>query len=792
MTILLHFCLAAAFWFGLQDLPADNFFRPFPIAIRDEDHTLMSRSLTNLIRKEEVFSEVRVLTAGETDEEALDDGAAAVVTIPKDFFYKMYVDESCPAVVTLNGDRPLDAAVFRSILTSVMDIITSGHAAERGVYRFVYGDIPDDRLRAMYDEAELHLFGDALGRQNVFDTASEAVDLLGTLRRHIAAAVLGMLAILGAASAVRTLPDELRSGVLPRFRCQGGSTFSFILSKYLVLLLYMAPVTALMTVLLHYEIFSDGPGGLARGSGSEMAAALAGTLLLTLFETTVSFFVLLAAAVWLRNSPAVQRFANLWLLLSLCLGGILRAQASLPRPLAILGTSTVPSGFLSGFEALSHEAGLSELAACLAPNLLLLAAALLLFFPRLSYALHHPDGTAAQGSKFRKRKESKYSRHGVFCRIATLTPFKCRLMTGAAGSLLALLLVSAFCGAVSASMPTDTAAGIRIVIVDFDKTADSRELCDRLIKMNGLRAEPAQSPSGAQILLDRQMIEGVLSIGEGYGDTLGAGDPLPLHYEAASSSSAGIGVREIIAGAVQRQNAMHRAIPDAEGKLGRALTAEEQETLFDLIRDAEKELPPLYTVRTAGGMRADDLFTPQPAHFAVLVLLLTLLMLSTFTGTKEARLVNERLHSMPHGILLSLGSDLFAELIIGIGLLFAFLAGFRSMAAFIGAPLFFPAMLAFLVFAACLSLVVSFGTEQEGRVDGLAPFLAMILCLLGGCFSDLSAASGIFRILSYLSPAGLAVHGAGGKPHCILLLLAEAAVFLLIALLQRGKHDNNG
>lgn len=54
---------------------------PFPIAVRDLDGTIMSRSLVSQVRQVELFSQVLSLDAGTADGEALADGCAAVITL---------------------------------------------------------------------------------------------------------------------------------------------------------------------------------------------------------------------------------------------------------------------------------------------------------------------------------------------------------------------------------------------------------------------------------------------------------------------------------------------------------------------------------------------------------------------------------------------------------------------------------------------------------------------------------------------------------------------------------------
>ena len=95
---------------------------------------------------------------------------------------------------------------------------------------------------------------------------------------------------------------------------------------------------------------------------------------------------------------------------------------------------------------------------------------------------------------------------------------------------------------------------------------------------------------------------------------------------------------------------------------------------------------------------------------------------------------------------------------------------------------------AYALCAAALALALARASAMAGRVDALAPFLAMLLCLLGGCFLDVRVLSPTAAAAALLSPAGLAVRAAEGSVGAGLALLAEGAVLFVLGMPRPGKR----
>ena len=146
--------------------------------------------------------------------------------------------------------------------------------------------------------------------------------------------------------------------------------------------------------------------------------------------------------------------------------------------------------------------------------------------------------------------------------------------------------------------------------------------------------------------------------------------------------------------------------------------------------------------------------------------------------------VSERIETQQNGRALAVFSDLIA--MIAVGLLI-------SAEAFILSPeKSFAGALAWICYSLCVSgiclLVSRFNTT--GRIDILAPFLAIVTSLLGGCFTDLSVLSDAWRIAARCMPQGQMLAAANGKLIFCVLMLAECAAAVFAAILIQRKRAN--
>ena len=759
LALLLPILLIPVLRLGMDDLSGQSYVRPFPIAVRDLDDTLMSRSLIGQMEDIQLFSRIDRLGEDEPDGAALDRGAAAVVTIPRDFFYDLYRMKDCPVEVTFNTGMTLEAGLFQAMFSSVMGIIRADQTASLGAYTLSYGELTPELQEQMYAQSARQLLTDALGRQLVFDTRDQASDLAGALERRLLACILGVLALFFALSAVKTLRSELTLGVLPRFQAIGRRAASFWASKFLAALFLSLPA-----VLLCAAVFRAVPPSLL--------------LLLYALLLFAAFGVFSALAAWTSGAQAAQRWGNWILLLSLALGGTLWPRSALPSPLSLLGRLTLPYYASLGLEA--NACGMDRMTVLALLRPLPVMGALGLLFAAFGFrrrAECEASAPSSPGVPDAPTTENPPPA-GFFRRLLALSRFKLWAMAGGLRGMAAALAVCAVCGIAAACVRAGTVGTLNLLICDLDGSDLSRELIERVTAAEGVSAALCGEDEGRRALLDGEA-EGMLVIGEGYAAALRADGSLPLHYQAGLSARSAQGVRELIAGMVSAQRSRLRAALQAADLLGRPLTGAEQVTLPRTIDRFEETMPPLFHIRRSGGAAPDELFAPSQMSFAALAGLFTCLTAASWCGSRDSRLTRRRMSAIPRGVWLDYGSDCLALAALGLLSLLAVLLP--------GGEVPVPAAAAYALCAAALSLALIPLTALEGRVDAFAPFLALLLCLLGGCFIDLSQLSPKAELLAMIVPPGLAVRATQGVWPAYAILGAQALACFALGAPRRGK-----
>lgn len=818
VALLLPFLLLLFFAKEKESLLSDVTLKPFPIAIRDEDETYMSRTLIHMVGEVELFSKVDVVKE-ESDAELFAKGYAAVTTIPKDFFYEMYVSDKRPALLSLNEEMPLQATLYRAVFTSVMDVIRMEEAAHYGMYFFVYGKLNRQQKIDAYNETSENLFLDILGRQQVFDSDLLHSDAPSSDLRRLAAILLSVVTVLFLTGFLSSVPEERKKRILPRFVALGGNPFYFALSRYLLFLLFLTPILIAVCLL-------------------DVQVGRLFLFLCLLVPVSAVFLAFSALGLYVSGARMMRRVGSVYLLFSLILSGTIWPLRGLPVWMSYLQRLTLPDQFRMILEMPTPmESGREMIPFLLVHLFLFLFGWMLPHFHRpkeeerkrekgrstfqnrgeVSENLQTERGVnraevaenlqmergvnraevaenaqtergmnrvaVAENAQTVVEENRPKGRTKTLFRGCLLTLSKLRLIAGRRREAGGMILVLLLCGFLTAFLQKGEGREIHLLIWDEDQTQRSAELVERMTKVDGLRVS-LKDRKEAEGERKRDLItgdaEGMLVIPSGYGRAIVTGKDARLHFESKASSFSNQGLREIIAGQNNILKAEARARLEAQKRLSHPLSEQENHDLSQWMKREESTFPPLYKIETEKETEPEgsfkDPFAPDSFHFAIFGVMILLFAEAEVFASVDHRRVERRMRAYPQGVFMMRFSDLAALVLTGGGVLLCFLL--PGQAVF---QRFVPVLL-FLIILASLALLLAYRSKNAGRSGAIAPYLALLLGLGGGCFTDVSAFSGLLGKVYPFLPSGAlfgAVSGqqAGGGPA--LLVLVMQSVFFI-------------
>ena len=788
VALLLPFLLLLFFAKEKESLLSDVTLKPFPIAIRDEDETYMSRTLIHMVGEVELFSKVDVVKE-ESDAELFAKGYAAVTTIPKDFFYEMYVSDKRPALLSLNEGMPLQATLYRAVFTSVMDVIRMEEAAHYGMYFFVYGKLNRQQKNDAYNETSENLFLDILGRQQVFDSNLLHSDAPSSDLRRLVSILLSVVTVLFLTGFLSSVPEERKKRILPRFVALGGNPFYFAFSRYLLFLLFLTPILIAVCLL-------------------DVQVGRLFLFLCLLVPVSAVFLAFSALGLYVSGARMMRRVGSVYLLFSLILSGTIWPLRGLPVWMSYLQRLTLPDQFRMILEMPT----LTESGREMIP-FLLVHFCLFLFgwmLPRFYRPKREEEQREKGRNTFQNRAEvaeNLQTERGVnraevaenaqtvveedrpkgrtktLFRCGLLTLSKLRLIAGRRREAGGMILVLLLCGFLTAFLQKGEGREIHLLIWDEDQTQRSAELVERMTKVDGLRVS-LKDRKEAEGERKRDLItgdaEGMLVIPSGYGRAIVTGKDARLHFESKASSFSNQGLREIIAGQNNILKAEARARLEAQKRLSHPLSEQENHDLSQWMKREESTFPPLYKIETEKETEPEgsfkDPFAPDSFHFAIFGVMILLFAEAEVFASVDHRRVERRMRACPQGVFVMRFSDLAALVLTGGGGLLCFLLP--------GQVVFyrFIPVLLFLIILASLALLLAYRSKNAGRSGAIAPYLALLLGLGGGCFTDVSAFSGpLGKVYPFLPSGALfgAVSGQQAGGETALLVLVMQSMFFI-------------
>ncbi|MCR5795440.1 MAG: ABC transporter permease, partial [Solobacterium sp.] len=254
-----------------------------------------------------------------------------------------------------------------------------------------------------------------------------------------------------------------------------------------------------------------------------------------------------------------------------------------------------------------------------------------------------------------------------------------------------------------------------------------------------------------------------------------------IGYDSASSSFSAEGIREILAGKVTSEKILAKVPGRIEKMTGEPLSDPEKAEIRNTILSMYDTLPPLYELTFVNGAASADPFSPSVHSYAALIILFITLSASSWYALKDHRNVTVRMCSLPKGKQLAICSDLLALFMTGFITAVIFMAVKRM------SPGLLPVYILYIILTSLIAYLLTALSSSEGMIDSISPFISLMICVIGGCFIDLSSAIAIFKTFSMISPAGLLVHACAGSATALLIMIGESLLFA--ALLAYRKRS---
>ncbi len=309
--------LVLSFMSGMTSV--NSYTEPFSIAVRDEDQSFPSGVLMTQLKKVSLFREVITLEENQTDEEMLAQGCAAVITIPKNFFYDLYDMSSTEIDMVLNGNMPKEAAAVRSAVSAIVGILEENQRLYSADAKIRYGNLEGavkDKVNSDYSGSSLT---DVLLRLEYFSIDSLYEDEALSQMVFFAAGICSMFLLFFPLCILRSLYEEKDLGITTRLAVGRGS-LALLLSKLLVSFIFTAvPVAVVVRMIRLPE-----------------AETLIPAFFILFFASFCFFFVL---SLLCRSPERTQLIGNVLILMMLLAGGAIFPYRLLPesiRPLSQL------------------------------------------------------------------------------------------------------------------------------------------------------------------------------------------------------------------------------------------------------------------------------------------------------------------------------------------------------------------------------------------------------------------------------------------------------------------------
>ncbi|MDD5016746.1 MAG: ABC transporter permease [Eubacteriales bacterium] len=318
LVLLISFAVAPYFF-------ADVRTEIFSVAVFNEDDDPLTVSILQGLTESETLGgliETRFVGSEQEGMEAVEEGAAAYIHIPKDMQQTLQSGGTVSITYYGNPDMPLeDALLFETLLSGTELVSHAQHAVNMLDADSREAGVEQETAAAMYKQTTGMFFSSVLSRSALYEETDTTSPLGGALPiEYYAASFLILFTALGAMPIARITADDYATGLIHRQLLSGHTPATCFISRWLAgslfLFIQFAVLTAALCVI----------AGAASAFSGNVLVLLAGGILLCGFLS----LGMMLAGLFSKTSAVAVRAAFLSAVALALLGGLLVPSAYMP------------------------------------------------------------------------------------------------------------------------------------------------------------------------------------------------------------------------------------------------------------------------------------------------------------------------------------------------------------------------------------------------------------------------------------------------------------------------------
>ncbi len=287
---------------------SDSAFTPIKVSFDDEEKSLASKVMTNLIRTRPFIATVLDISEAESREEAIEDirsgGFGAAIILPDGYYHSVARGQYVQGEIIISESKPLYGQMLTMLANIGERLISAGQYGIFSGQEVIFAmDGDNDELMDDYLDEVNALFVNHVLKMQHDHVLEERTDYAGSsvgLVEHYALCYFALFIEMCTLFFSRLFSKDCTRSVLTRLRSCGVGDSAFLTGKVLYPLVFRAVCTALIFAAVsgRLEIYPN-PGSVAAALAAMILSTCFGSLLMICFagsDSGVSVLCAISAA----------------------------------------------------------------------------------------------------------------------------------------------------------------------------------------------------------------------------------------------------------------------------------------------------------------------------------------------------------------------------------------------------------------------------------------------------------------------------------------------------------------